>query len=169
MGAASLAIFLDLDAIRIIAFVLHRRVIAAFALAASERDDDSVVLLGHCYVLGWAACKAPRGQLSLAFLSILMERKEGKKNCPPVGGRRSVYLTARNTVNKAAPGRLLKLRRKCGFQSIKCLNSFLYVLRSFETIMIMCDARLAARDEDSNRLLICEPGKYNYAQDSYQS
>jgi len=59
VGAASLAILLDLYAIRIIAFVLHRRVVAALALAACERDDDSVVLLGHCSVLEWAAETAP--------------------------------------------------------------------------------------------------------------
>lgn len=45
--AARFAIFFDLDAIGIVSLILHRRVIAAFALAARQRDDDSVVLLSH--------------------------------------------------------------------------------------------------------------------------
>ncbi len=53
---AGLAVFLDLDAIGIVTLVFHRRVVAAFALAASKRDDDSVVFLGHdiflCALIG---------------------------------------------------------------------------------------------------------------------
>ena len=59
VGAASLAVFFDLDTIGIVAFVLHRRVVAAFALAASKSDDDSVVLLGHFFVLNGQPGGAP--------------------------------------------------------------------------------------------------------------
>ncbi len=92
VGAASFAILLDLYAIRIIAFVLHRRVVAALALAARERDDDSVVLLGHCSVLEWAA-ELPRGQIHFAFHQYGLEKRRQKK-LPP-GGWQKISISNR--------------------------------------------------------------------------
>lgn len=44
---APLAVFVDTQSVRIVLLVLHRRVVAAFASATSQRDDDPVFLLGH--------------------------------------------------------------------------------------------------------------------------
>ena len=47
---APLAILVDVQSVRIVLLVLHRRVVAAFACATSKRDDDPVVLLGHGFL-----------------------------------------------------------------------------------------------------------------------
>jgi len=47
MLAAVAAVLLDVQSVRVILFVFHRRVIASFASAASQRDDDSVVFLSQ--------------------------------------------------------------------------------------------------------------------------
>ncbi len=44
---APFAILVDVESVRIVLLVLHRRVVAAFARSTSQRDDDPVVLLGH--------------------------------------------------------------------------------------------------------------------------
>lgn len=41
------AILLYIESVRVILFVLHRCVIAAFAGATGQRDNDSVVFLSH--------------------------------------------------------------------------------------------------------------------------
>lgn len=41
------AIFLNAQSVGIILFVLHRRVIAPFAISTRQRDNHSVVLFSH--------------------------------------------------------------------------------------------------------------------------
>src|SRR5580658_6992452 len=47
VALAPLAVFLDLQSRGGLLPVLHRRVVAAFAVAACQRDDDPVFLFGH--------------------------------------------------------------------------------------------------------------------------
>jgi hypothetical protein len=44
---APTAILRDVQSVRIVLFVFHARVVTAFAFAASQRDDDSIVFLSH--------------------------------------------------------------------------------------------------------------------------
>lgn len=76
--AAELTVFIYFDTFCVIALVLHRSVIAAFAIATSQRDDDSVVFLSHFPKL-----------LPVSFFSrgtgsgTLQPKKKAKKNCLP--------------------------------------------------------------------------------------
>jgi hypothetical protein len=47
MVPAPAAIFLNFHSVRIVFLVLHRCVIAAFAIITREGDDDAVVLFSH--------------------------------------------------------------------------------------------------------------------------
>ena len=47
MLAAMAAVLADGKTVGVILFVFHRRVVATFAVAASQRDDDAVVLLSQ--------------------------------------------------------------------------------------------------------------------------
>jgi hypothetical protein len=44
---APTAILRDVQSIGIVLLVFHARVVTAFAIAASQRDDDSIVFLRH--------------------------------------------------------------------------------------------------------------------------
>ena len=44
---AMAAVLLDVQSVRVIFLVFHRRVVAALASATCQRDDDSVVFLSH--------------------------------------------------------------------------------------------------------------------------
>lgn len=76
--AAELTVFIYFDTFCVVALVFHRGVVAAFAIATSQRDDDSVVFLSHFPEL-----------LPVSFLSRgtgsrhLATKKEGEKNCLP--------------------------------------------------------------------------------------
>ena len=45
------AVFADSESVGIVFLVLHRGVIAALAIAACQREDDSIVFLGHGFIL----------------------------------------------------------------------------------------------------------------------
>jgi hypothetical protein len=47
MDTAVSAVLFDGEPIWVILFVFHRCVVASFTVAASQRDDDAVVLLSH--------------------------------------------------------------------------------------------------------------------------
>jgi hypothetical protein len=57
---ARFAVLLDAQSIRVILLIFHGRVVASFARAARQGDDDSVVLLSHCS----NSLKAPPVRLS---------------------------------------------------------------------------------------------------------
>jgi hypothetical protein len=63
---APFAILVDVESVRIVLLVLHRRVVAAFARPTSQRDDDPVVLLGH----GFYSLSAPN-RLMTAYACIV--------------------------------------------------------------------------------------------------
>jgi hypothetical protein len=47
VAAIMRAVFLDFQARRVILFILFSRIIAVLALAAGERDDETILFFGH--------------------------------------------------------------------------------------------------------------------------
>jgi hypothetical protein len=66
MLAAVTAVLADCKTIRVVLFIFHRCVIATFAIAASQRDYDSVILLSQVVRSSGASGLNPQAQSTIS-------------------------------------------------------------------------------------------------------
>lgn len=88
---APAAVFRDVQSVRIVFLVFHARVVAAFAIATSERDDNAVVFLRH----------VPKPLNLCRFGKQMLSTRTEKKD-PLPGVNAAFYRLLSTSVNKSS-------------------------------------------------------------------